>query len=87
MEGYHSDRWLLPNGVRLSCAAMVCFSQMQFYYDGRRQLQPLVRQQPTRRIGIRQVPTFTDSDHRSYLVMRMPTASPTESIRCRASVR
>ncbi len=23
---------------------MVCFSQMQFYYDGRRQLQPLVRQ-------------------------------------------
>ena len=32
-----------PNGVRLSCAAVVCFSQMQFYYDGRRQLQPLVR--------------------------------------------
>src|SRR5437867_1130402 len=32
-----------PNGVRLSCAAKVCFSQMQFYYDGRRQLQPLVR--------------------------------------------
>src|SRR2546425_8917482 len=33
----------LPNGVRLSCAAKVCLSQMQFYYDGRRQLQPLVR--------------------------------------------
>ena len=32
-----------PNGVRLSCAATVWFSQMQFYYDGRRQLQPLVR--------------------------------------------
>jgi len=32
-----------PNGVRLSCAAVVWFSQMQFYYDGRRQLQPLVR--------------------------------------------
>src|SRR5438552_14738624 len=32
-----------PNGVRLSCAAVVCSSQMQFYYDGRRQLQPLVR--------------------------------------------
>ena len=29
--------------VRLSCAAVVCLSQMQFYYDGRRQLQPLVR--------------------------------------------
>ncbi len=34
---------LLPNGVRLSCAAMLWFSQLQFYYDGRRQLQPLVR--------------------------------------------
>ncbi len=33
----------MPNGVRLSCAARVCLSQMQFYYDGRRQLQPLVR--------------------------------------------
>ena len=32
-----------PNGVRLSCAAKVCLSQLQFYYDGRRQLQPLVR--------------------------------------------
>src|SRR5438445_12964754 len=32
-----------PNVVRLSCAAVPCFSQMQFYYDGRRQLQPLVR--------------------------------------------
>ena len=32
-----------PNGVRLSCVAVLCFSQMQFYYDGRRQLQPLVR--------------------------------------------
>src|SRR5437899_166345 len=32
-----------PNGVRLSCAAVLWFSQLQFYYDGRRQLQPLVR--------------------------------------------
>src|SRR5437867_1081538 len=32
-----------PNGGRLSCAAVRWFSQMQFYYDGRRQLQPLVR--------------------------------------------
>ncbi len=32
-----------PNGVRLSCAAVVWFSQLQFYHDGRRQLQPLVR--------------------------------------------
>src|SRR2546430_15219872 len=34
---------LRPNGVRLSCAALLWFSQLQFYYDGRRQLQPLVR--------------------------------------------
>src|SRR5437879_689651 len=34
---------VLPNGVRLSCAAVLWFSQLQFYYDGRRQLQPLVR--------------------------------------------
>ena len=33
-----------PNGVRLSCAAVLGVSQMQFYYDGRRQLQPHVRQ-------------------------------------------
>src|SRR5437899_10587345 len=32
-----------PNVVRLSCAAVLCSSQLQFYYDGRRQLQPLVR--------------------------------------------
>ena|SRR5712691_12820239 len=32
-----------PNGMRLSCAAVLCLSQVQFYYDGRRQLQPLVR--------------------------------------------
>src|SRR2546427_7070462 len=32
-----------PNGARLSCAALLWFSQLQFYYDGRRQLQPLVR--------------------------------------------
>src|SRR5438445_4370353 len=32
-----------PNGVRLSCAAVLWFSQLQFYYDGRRPLQPLVR--------------------------------------------
>ena len=29
--------------MRLSCAALLWFSQLQFYYDGRRQLQPLVR--------------------------------------------
>jgi len=34
------------NEVRLSCAAVSCLSQMQFYYDGRRQLQPLVRRRP-----------------------------------------
>jgi len=33
----------LPNGVRLSCAANDYGSQMQFYYEGRRQLQPHVR--------------------------------------------
>ena len=33
-----------PSNVeRLSCAAVLWFSQLQFYYDGRRQLQPLVR--------------------------------------------
>jgi len=32
-----------PNEMRLSCAAVLWFSQTQFYYDGRRQLQPLVR--------------------------------------------
>ncbi len=32
-----------PNGMRLSCAALLCSSQMEFYHDGRRQLQPLVR--------------------------------------------
>ena len=37
-----------PNEMRLSCAAMLCSSQMQFYYDGRRQLQPLVRRPPQR---------------------------------------
>jgi hypothetical protein len=36
-----------PNELRLSCAAVLCFSQLQFYYDGRRQLQPLVRQPAT----------------------------------------
>jgi hypothetical protein len=35
---------LPPNEKRLSCAALLCCSQKQFYYDGRRQLQPLVRQ-------------------------------------------
>ena len=34
---------LLSNGMRLSCAAVLCSSQMQFYHEGRRQLQPLVR--------------------------------------------
>src|SRR3989442_3151504 len=38
-DGLHAQ----PNGVRLSCAAVLCLSQMQFYHDGRRQLQPLVR--------------------------------------------
>src|SRR3989454_11569512 len=33
----------ISNGARLSCAAVLWFSQLQFYYDGRRQLQPLVR--------------------------------------------
>lgn len=33
-----------PDEKRLSCAAVLCCSQKQFYYDGRRQLQPLVRQ-------------------------------------------
>ena len=33
-----------PNGVRLSCAAEGYDSQLQFYYEGRRQLQPHVRQ-------------------------------------------
>jgi len=35
-----------PNEVRLSCAAGLCLSQMQFYYDERRQLQPHVRPRP-----------------------------------------
>src|SRR5207249_4721029 len=37
---------MLPpsNEKRLSCAAVLCCSQKQFHYDGRRQLQPLVRQ-------------------------------------------
>jgi len=34
---------MLPNGLRLSCAAKGCRSQLQFYYEGRRQLQPHVR--------------------------------------------
>src|SRR5688572_9918441 len=29
--------------MRLSCAAVLCSSQMEFYHHGRRQLQPLVR--------------------------------------------
>ena len=32
-----------PNEKRLSCAAVLWCSQTQFYYDGRRQLQPPVR--------------------------------------------
>src|SRR6266704_5940333 len=31
MEGYHSDRWLLPNGMRLSCGAKLEYSRMKFY--------------------------------------------------------
>ncbi len=38
-----NEPYRLPNGARLSCAAVLWFSQLQFYYDGRRQLQPLVR--------------------------------------------
>ena len=38
-----TERLLLPNGVRLSCGAEWEYSQMQFYQNGRRQLQPLVR--------------------------------------------
>jgi hypothetical protein len=42
----HFHEWCAqPNGWRLSCAAVLCYSQLQFYYDGRRQLQPLVRLQ------------------------------------------
>src|ERR1051326_5634567 len=36
-------RTLSPNEKRLSCAAVLCCSQNQFYYDGRPPLQPLVR--------------------------------------------
>ena len=39
---------LPPNEMRLSCAAQGYRSQMQFYYEGRRQLQPLVRPQRER---------------------------------------
>ena len=45
----------VPNEKRLSCAAVLWYSQMQFYYDGRRQLQPLVRQLrhvPKRTVGM-----------------------------------
>ena len=37
---------MAPNEMRLSCAAVLWFSQLQFYYEGRRQLQPPVRPQP-----------------------------------------
>jgi hypothetical protein len=39
---------MTPNGVRLSCAAVLCFSQTQLYHNRRRQLQPRVRQRTTR---------------------------------------
>jgi hypothetical protein len=40
----NTDDLLAPSNVkRLSCAAVPWYSQMQFYYDGRRQLQPPVR--------------------------------------------
>jgi len=43
--------------VRLSCAAVLWFSQQQFYYDGRRQLQPLVRLRTEhRRLGATPAP-------------------------------
>ena len=38
----------LRNETRLSCAAVACSSQTQFYYDGRRQLQPRVRRHAAR---------------------------------------
>jgi hypothetical protein len=44
----HPDCAWLPNEKRLSCAAALCSSQMQFYYEGRRQLQPRVRLQRIR---------------------------------------
>ena len=56
-----------PNEKRLSCAATLWYSQMQFYYDGRRQLQPLVRQQPyviivrLFEITLQDVPCFSSS--------------------------
>src|SRR3989442_6544721 len=53
---------VLPNGARLSCAALQWFSQMQFYYDGRRQLQPLVRQQARTLTGCDRLPISCDSE-------------------------
>ena len=44
MLGWPSNEMVhLPpsNEMRLSCAAVLCSSQMQFYYDGRRLLQSL----------------------------------------------
>ena len=42
-----------PNEKRLSCGAELEYSQMQFYYEGRRQLQPPVR---LRTDGVAEVP-------------------------------
>jgi len=44
IKGIHESGSPRPNEKRLSCAAVLCYSQKQFYYEGRRQLQPLVRQ-------------------------------------------
>ena len=52
-----------PNGVRLSCAAVLWFSQLQFYYDGRRQLQPLVRLRTDNR---RSDPSWDRSDRGTH---------------------
>src|SRR6266568_7767802 len=62
-----------PNGVRLSCAAVQWFSQMQFYYDGRRQLQPLVRL----RTDIRRSNPALERNSRSTHRARLCTAAVT----------
>jgi len=60
-----------PNGVRLSCAATVWFSQLQFYYDGRRQLQPLVRLR-TNRWSLGSYPAPEPEEHAPVLTQAPP---------------
>src|SRR3989441_12477191 len=60
-----------PNGVRLSCAARVWFSQLQFYYDGRRQLQPLVRLR-TNRWSLGSYPAPEPEEHAPVLTQAPP---------------